>query len=266
MPSLIANTWNSDRDILGLILDYDGTLTPLVSDPACAVIAPEHLHRLKTLCEHPKIALAVLSGRSVKQLVTFLPSLNHPKVIFCGLHGGQIYHPHTETFLASPEETSRPDILQKFRKELLKNPVFADLLAQGVFLEDKDYSLALHLRRATASAKAKAIDLFHQQVSLSQEILSHYRVQPGKEVLELLPGGFEKGKCVMFLHRYWQRLGEQQLVYAGDDLTDESAFEAVNALGGLSICIGTPLHETQANFTLSSVEAFYDELAVLLPG
>lgn len=61
-----------DTKNLALLLDYDGTLTPIVAHPDLAVIPPETKALLEDLSNVPNIFLAIISGRNpdnVKQMV-----------------------------------------------------------------------------------------------------------------------------------------------------------------------------------------------------
>lgn len=81
--------------------------------------------------------------------------------------------------------------------------------------------------------------------------------------MEIMPASCDKGACVQFLYQHWEQECPIRLCYVGDDLTDESAFKAVNELGGMSIHIGKVIESTQATYTLSSVEDLYDALGYL---
>jgi trehalose 6-phosphate phosphatase len=64
-----------------------------------------------------------------------------------------------------------------------------------------------------------------------------YRVQYGKAVAEILPAAAGKGRMIETFLRQAPYLGRRP-IFAGDDLTDENGFAAINAHGGLSIRIG----------------------------
>lgn len=263
MPSLIANTWLSEQEYLGLMLDYDGTLTPIVEDPSKAFILSDRIEILRSLSRQHNIRLAIVSGRSIEQLRFFLEPLSREDILFCGLHGGEIYLPRTSTFLQVSENQTFKKLLEQFKADLLTVLERECLCQEGIFVEDKQYSIALHYRRAKAAIKQAAMAIFNQQFYASENLSEHFKIQPGKEVLEVLPKTFDKGNCVQFLYKYWGKAHSIKPCYVGDDLTDEAAFVAVNQLNGISLCINKPPDETMAFLTLSSVEALYDELGCL---
>ena len=72
-------------------------------------------------------------------------------------------------------------------------------------------------------------------------------------MLELSAAGGNKGSAIQFLSARapWR---DRQPVFIGDDTTDEPGFEAVNALGGLSIRVGHRA-QTAARWQLDSIDA-----------
>ncbi len=262
MRSTIADYWRWESP-LGLMLDYDGTLTPIVPDPTQAFLPPQGLELLRQLCRHPWIRVAIVSGRSVPQLRGFLAPLAGEAITLCGLHGGEIYVPQTDHFLRQPHREQLQQQLEPLRQEILARLTGANLLNSGIFLEDKTYSLAVHYRQVEASVKPQVIELLHGLFVDDTELTAPFKLQPGKEVLEVLPRTFDKGDCVAFLWDFWQL---RQGCYIGDDVTDEAAFVAVNQRGGLSIAVGKTPGTTQAQHICSEVGDVYRELAALASG
>ncbi len=260
MPSVIASHWRVEQENLALMLDYDGTLTPIVKNPDHAFISTDRVEILRLLARHPKIHLAIVSGRSVSKLLEFMRPLQDEKILFCGLHGGEIYDPKLKDFLLSPEKTIGLNFLTRFKEDLLLALKNFNWIQQSLLIEDKNYSLALHYRNAEPLTKHAAISLFEKKFHSSAELVESFKLQPGKEVLEVLPKSFDKGQCVNFLYHLWRKTNSVYPVYVGDDLTDEFAFQAVNRLKGLSVCIGKPLDQTEAKNTLTAIDELYKTL------
>lgn len=259
MPSLIAEYWDHIHP-LALMLDYDGTLTPIVPDPTQAFLPLEGLALLRNLCRHPDLYVAIVSGRSIPQLQHFLRELLTEKITLCGLHGGEIYQPHTNQFLRQPDRDQLQVFLQPIRDMLHQELTRHHFLELGVIIEDKTYSLAVHYRQAPAAIKPRVMELVYTLFSVSNGITNVCKLQPGKEVLEILPKTFDKGDCVTFLWDFWQVV---QGCYIGDDLTDEAAFAVVNQRGGVSIAVGKTPTTTQAQYICADVADVYRELAAL---
>lgn len=214
----------------------------------------------------PQVCIAVVSGRSVSQLQLFLAEVAPGEGLWlAGLHGGEIYHTRQQSFVRQPD----PALLSHLR--LLHETVVTAFAGVGLLdqlaLEDKLYSLALHVRNTPEPQASEALTLFRQIVEQSADFSQVFRLQPGKLVLEAVPASFHKGDAVRFLLDRWgdPAAAEPKLpIYLGDDLTDESGFEAVNERGGWSIRVGTDTVETGAQFCLQDVAGVYQWLAQLM--
>lgn len=259
----ITSLWASAQTHLALMLDYDGTLTPIVDNPNLAIMSETHLNLIRQLSMHPRIHLAIVSGRSVNQLRPFLSSLFDTPLLLCGMHGGEVYNPAADQFLKSIDVPLYRSHIQAFQAEL--NSVFkADQWQQGLRIESKEVSITLHYRQAEAALKQSACDIFTALYHADSSLVNLFRIQVGKEVLEIVPKAFNKGEGVAFLAQYWGNVAPLTLCYVGDDLTDEAAFSHVNAQEGISVCIGKALSTTEARYTLPSVTALYEQLDTLL--
>jgi trehalose 6-phosphate phosphatase len=241
-----------------MLMDYDGTLTPIVVDPSRAYLPAEGLKTLKQLLSTPNIICAIVSGRRVETLQHFLKELAGAPLLLCGLHGGEIFDLQTGQYLLSPS----PSYIQEVSQ--FKQAVLANLMPYRVDhklrIEDKTYSLAVHYREAAPWVKELTIETLQK---CHAPFYEHFRLQPGKEVLEFLPIGFNKGNCVHYLYNYWRLQGMPETVklyYAGDDLTDEYGFKAINQLEGTSILVSPYLIETQATVQVKSLKDLYRSL------
>jgi trehalose 6-phosphate phosphatase len=74
--------------------------------------------------------------------------------------------------------------------------------------------------------------------TLQEEIGPDYTILRGKKIVEIKPGGKDKGKAVKEFMAEKPFRGRLP-VFVGDDATDEYGFAVVNALGGHSIKVGT---------------------------
>ena len=250
---------------IAFLSDYDGTLAPIVSQPDKAFILPGGHELLDKLIDHPQVQLAIVSGRSVEVLQSFLGSALCAKPLWlCGLHGGQLYNCETQSFLASLDSTLNEQIAV-FKSHLMNALEEKQLLSQGLLIEDKTISLALHTRNASGDIDAQAMAIMQDVFTTVLGSNSGYRLQTGKRVLEAVPSGFNKGLCVEILAQHWQSpdAPAMQWVYVGDDDTDEAAFKAVNKLNGLSIRVGDTSKPTTAKYSYESINEYYKDLKKL---
>jgi trehalose 6-phosphate phosphatase len=217
-----------------LFLDFDGTLVELADAPD-TIVVPESLRPLlDRLAERLSGRLAVLSGRALGDLDRHLGA----GLPVSGSHGLEIRH--SDGRLSAP---SPPSGLASARAAV-------DAFAKGtpgLLAEDKPASVALHFRGAPE--REKEVQDFAAR--LAEE--TGLELQQGKMVVELRPGGADKGDALRALMREPQFAGARPW-FVGDDLTDEHAFEAAAALGGAGILVG-PARATVARYRLAGVEA-----------
>ncbi len=210
-------------------LDFDGTLSPIVEDPSAARPAEGAPGILRRLARHLD-TLAIVTGR--------------PAFVAAALLGFQVERPANlvvlghyglERLTSSGIESApgSPAV------ELVRTALPA-LLAEvgappGTAVEDKQHSIAVHVRRTADPTAATAL----LRPPLSALAAAHgLRLEPGRMVLEIRPAGVDKGVALEALVR---ERGAKVVWYAGDDLGDIAAFDALERLRGggiaaLTIC------------------------------
>lgn len=246
-----------------LMLDYDGTLTPIVPDYTQAVLPPQGPELLHRLAHIPKLQLAVVSGRSVEQLLGFLSRLQGDPVYLVGLHGGEVYDLSQGRFLQAPSEAYQADIAH-VKSYLYEHHIH---YLPGIAIEDKGYSLAVHYRQADEESSRLALDCLAEAMNLEALQMS-FVLRPGKKLLEAVPKGFNKGagvqELIVITQKRFGRLPD--LAYIGDDITDFDAFEVVLAHQGFAAYVGKHLPEKAPPVTacLPDIHAVYRLLDTLL--
>lgn len=202
-----------------LFLDFDGTLIDIAPQPDLVTV-PEDLTRvLRQLGERLEGALAIVSGRSLRDLDRFLSPLN---LATAAEHGAQ-------NRLTSGEVVSvaAPDLQPAADSA-------ADLARShaGLRVEIKSSTVALHYRQAPA-LQALCLQVMQDAASRTPGVeLLH-----GKCVIEIKPAGVSKGTAIRAFMAQAAFAGRRPL-FAGDDVTDESGFAVVQALGGQGIKVG----------------------------
>ena len=221
-----------------LFLDFDGTLVDIAERPEAVVVdpgLPALLHRLRERCGG---ALAIVTGRAVSVIEAFLPGLD---LDICGLHG-------LERRVGGRLQRVEPIDLPLLRAAV---PTLAARLSRipGVLIEDKGESVALHWRLAPEAAP----QVREAAYSALRDLGPNFRLQDGKAVVEIVPEASGKGRAVEALLMAPPYRGRRP-VFAGDDVTDENGFRAVEPRGGLSVKIG--LGPTAATRRVDSPAAF----------
>jgi len=209
-------------DRLCLFLDIDGTLLDFVDSPRLVAVDAELVDLLNRAAGATLGALALVSGRSLAQIDDLFAPTRWPAA---GLHGLERRDAAGFVHRASIDASQIDRARRQFEQLAWRHP--------QVEVEDKGLTVALHFRREPALGAELAVEVQDIVDSLG----GNYRVQPGSCVLEITPRGASKADAVeAFLDE--RPFSGLQPLYAGDDLTDLAAFEAVERLGGLSIAVG----------------------------
>jgi trehalose 6-phosphate phosphatase len=193
-PILEQLSWSNV--LLGF--DFDGTLAPIVSDPDRAAPRARTLRKLGELVRlYPCV---VISGRSVADLEPRLAGV--PLRGLIGNHGIEPWR--------GSDELRRTVARWRTGLERVLAPV------EGVVVEDKELSLAIHYRRSRSKKAARAA------IVRALGTLADARIIGGKQVVNVLPlGAPHKGVA---LERERDRLGCDTALFLGDDETDEDVF------------------------------------------
>lgn len=193
-----------------LFLDYDGTLAPIVDDPAGARPVEGAAEVLAALGRHLAL-VAVVSGRPAAYLRNNLgtPSGVH----LAGLYGMEEVGASGELRRSAEAEAWEPVVAAATQRAIETAP-------PGAEVEPKGLTVTLHWRRAP-EAEGWATETAHREA-----VATGLAVQPGRMALELRPPiGADKGTVVAALGA-----GHPVVAYFGDDLGDLPAFEALAAM------------------------------------
>jgi trehalose 6-phosphate phosphatase len=219
-------------------LDFDGTLVDIAEDPEGIRVERELVRLLAEVSRITDGGVILVSGRAIADLDLHLHPLKLPSA---GLHGLEY-----RMIADGPvmRNTAGNGQLDPARRELAAFAAAWD----GVLLEDKGASLALHYRRAPEAAAA-AKDAAE---NACRKLGGTFICLAGKMVYEVKPRDAHKGQAIArFLGR--NALARRRPVFLGDDVTDEDGFRACNDEQGISIRVGDPRTETLARYRLENV-------------
>ena len=193
--------------------DYDGTLAPIVADPARARMRRSTHELLASVAR--RYATIVITGRRRDDASRLLAGIDLREII--GNHGA-------ETAAAPPRSAVRRVAAwhDELRTRLERTA--------GVVIEDKGFSLAIHYRACANPAAAGA------KIRKIAESLRGARLVGGKYVINVVADdAADKGAALL---RTWGRLRSPRAVYVGDDDTDESVFGLGQPHRLLSVRVG----------------------------
>ncbi|MFH1190962.1 MAG: trehalose-phosphatase [Candidatus Omnitrophota bacterium] len=229
-----------------LLLDYDGTLTPIVKTPSKAVIHKNTKELLQKLSRSFYCKIGILSGRKLEDIKNIV---GIGGIVYAGNHGLEI---EGAKIKFKSQVTSRlKSIIRNIAKDMQKR--LSGI--KGALVEDKGLTLSIHYRLVDK----KDMPVFEKIIS---EVTSPYiarnkiKVNAGKKVYEIKPPvKWDKGKAALwFLARQQFILGVKNAlpVYIGDDITDEDAFKALKRKG-LTVFVGKS-GSSKADYYLKNTE------------
>ena len=198
----------SDPAGTGFVLDFDGTLSLIAPTPEDATALPGAPELLAGLAARDGL-VAVLSGRRTEALRRLVPGEG---VEYVGLYGAEDHR-------TGPPASVIASLVADARAFVAREGL------EGVRVEDKGDSVAIHYRLA-ASAAAGAVVAGWAAVRAADLGL---QAQPGKMVVELIQPGPTKADA---LERLVARHGLRRVLVAGDDVSDVGALRRARELLG----------------------------------
>jgi trehalose 6-phosphate phosphatase len=247
LPEGIALRLSAARR-LWLFLDYDGTLAEFAPTPEHVDPDPELVDLLARLVGHPRIRVAVVSGRRLSHVEQLVPV---PGVLLAGTYGVELWLPGGERVDRLAYDLIRPPL------DTLK-PEWANLIAgrRGFFLEDKGWALALHARFAADSETEQVLAAARRRATeaIGSALPGTFRLLGGHKFLEIGPRLAHKGRTVDDLLDRFPWPGALVL-YLGDDDKDEEAFAVIKSRGGIAVLVAAEPRATEADWRLESPQA-----------
>ena len=210
-----------------VMLDFDGTLSPLARTPGLAFLHQTTKRQLVYCSSY--FPIAIISGRALKDIKE---RVGMPGLIYAGNHGLEWQIGRRRTQIRIPRSSIQDLMTARYEFKHLQEKY------PGVVLEYKRLALAIHYR-AVAHSRLRE---FYKEAQRALHIATNdgrlIKI-PGKKVFELRPNcHWTKGHFARFIYnqlcqKYHRRL---LAIYIGDDATDEDAFRTLSK--GVTIRIG----------------------------
>ncbi len=217
-----------------LLLDYDGTLVPFSPEPKQAQPDVELLELLTTLGSDPANEVTIISGRPRRTLEEWVGKL---PISLIAEHGVWLRNQGGEWRLLKTMTTEWKDRVRPILQ------LYVDRLP-GALLEEKEFSLAWHYRRADPEqATERAKELLDDLAGFTRNI--DVQVFEGNKVIEVRNSGVNKGTAGL---EWLKQYSPDFILGIGDDWTDEDLFRALPA-SAYSVRVG--LATTAARYYLS---------------
>jgi trehalose 6-phosphate phosphatase len=230
---------------LVFLLDYDGTLTDFDRNPDHSRLTPETRSLLLRLSR--KYPVFLVSGRNVKSLRKVSGLKKLPMVGSHGFESSRL--PGGLRFAGAGKQ-------KRFRHEAaLLYKAFQRLKKEfpGLHVEPKPFSSTVHYRGLSLSARQeKTLKRQFRRLVRQTVTPNLWSLQEGKKMLEAKPKGFSKGQAVLKIMKLFP--GALPL-YAGDDITDISAFKALGSKG-LKVSVGDRIAKNLVNLLFHNPREF----------
>jgi trehalose 6-phosphate phosphatase len=198
-----------------IVLDFDGTLAPIVGDRTAAGLTRRSRAVLERLAR--RYPVAVLSGRAAQDVRSRLDGVQLKWVI--GSHGAE--WPGEER-----KHRAWRRLIAKWRVVLAAR--LAGLV--GVDIEVKPLALAVHYRHSPAQRRAEVL------IDEATQDLRDASVVLGKKVVNLVPEGAGDKRTALL--RLVRAAGARRVLFVGDDVTDEAAFGANLEASAVMVRVG----------------------------
>ncbi|MDI6732096.1 MAG: trehalose-phosphatase, partial [Candidatus Margulisbacteria bacterium] len=233
---------------LYLLLDYDGTLTPIAKKPLQAVLSSKRKKVLRQLACHPSVKLAVVSGRELSFAKKIIGIRN---IIYVGNHGLEIFA--DGKYWMHPGAKKAIPLLKRIKTKLMNN-----LHYRGIWIEDKGLTLSIHYRFLNMKKYKPFKNDLMQNICLWKGKVA---IMHGKKVFEIRPPvKWDKGAAVRALIPK-RRTNSNLIIYIGDDTTDEDAFRALKNRA-LTFRVGMS-GQTCAKYRLKNTAEVYKLLSAM---
>ncbi|MEZ6014749.1 MAG: bifunctional alpha,alpha-trehalose-phosphate synthase (UDP-forming)/trehalose-phosphatase [Planctomycetota bacterium] len=239
---------------LALFLDYDGTLREFTGDPAAAVPDAGLLALLAALAAHPRVDLAIVSGRPSDFLQHHLGDLDAALVAEHGFR--------RRVRRGADWEIVQPEVNTSWKVDVRPLLEQAVELTPGTTLEEKRSALVWHYRRADPEFGAWRANMLLSELvdaTASLPVVVHH----GRKIVEVASQLVSKGAAV---RRLVQERRPTVALAAGDDQTDETMF-ALELDGDLelhTIGVGDGPSRAQRRSDIAGLRAFLEELRLEL--
>ncbi|MGH2704477.1 MAG: trehalose-phosphatase [Actinomycetota bacterium] len=237
-PADLIDLVREQPETSGFVLDFDGTLSPIVPEPDRAAPVPGAAERLAALAARYRM-VALVSGRRARDLER---RVGADGIRYVGLYGAE-----TST---NGRVTQSPKAARwRAAATAIADEADAFLAREGLAgctVERKDLTVSIHYRNAQVPDAAQAVEAWAAQRAASDG----FAATRGRMVIELRPHGMTKARAVEDLVLEYSLT---RIVIAGDDAADLEMFDRVTEmLGGGALRVGVSSAEQPARLESAS--------------
>jgi len=237
-----------------LLIDYDGTLTPIVERPELAHLSPEMKECLQGLVNNPRLTLGIISGRTLGDLQE---RVGIKGIIYAANHGLEIEGPNIS--FINPAAKQAISSLRSLCQDISK----AIAAIKGARIDNKELTLSLHYRLVD-EAQLDELNKIFTEIVKAPLASGQIRITPSKKAYDIKPAvDWDKGKAVEFIAQKLAGEDKPLMLFLGDDVTDYDGFRTVDMNDGISIFVGKETTEPPAQYFLYSPKEVYQFLRMV---
>ena len=237
-----------------LLIDYDGTLTPIVQRPELAHLLPQMKECLQELAGNVCLTLGIISGRTLEDLQQ---RVGVDGIIYVGNHGLEIKGPGVS--FVNPAAKQAVPLLHSLWQDISK----AIAGIKGARIDNKGLTLSLHYRLVDEPQLDELNHIFSEMVK-TPLASGQIRITPSKKAYDIRPAvDWDKGKAIEFITQKFNGRNKPLMLFLGDDVTDYDGFHMVDKNGGISIFVGDASANPPAQYFLQSPQEVHRFLGVL---
>jgi len=232
-----------------ILFDYDGTLSPIVSNPEKAFLDEEIRTNLIKINNKEGVSVGIVTGRSLQAIQNFVQIDN---LLYITNHGNLIVENNKIIDTTTPlKDNSTININYQALLNEIQN------IDPNIYIEEKEVSTAFHYRNVETTPhdilKDTIIAKIKAQADSSQMVLKE-----GKKVIEIFSASVNKNKGTAILktienfQKNNPEIKDLLVSFIGDDITDEDGFAVLNKLNQVTVKVGPG--ETIARYRLSKTD------------
>ncbi|KHK97415.1 trehalose phosphatase [Microbacterium mangrovi] len=207
-------------------LDFDGTLSPFVTEPMDARMLGVARDAVDALAAAPGTTVALVSGRALPDLRIIAEHDDDSPILLAGSHGVEYWLPQRGRVVPDVDAdhaATRAAVIAAAEERLADLP--------GIRIEPKSFGMAVHSRGADDRAADDSVRIADEVVG---ELAPDWRRRLGHSVVEYSFRDEGKDAAIAVLRAETEPTA---VLFAGDDVTDEDAIAALEP-GDVGVRLG----------------------------
>jgi len=207
---------------VALLLDIDGTILDMAITPGSVIVSGSLRSSLTDLHARCGGALALVSGRLIRDIDNLFAPLRLPAI---GGHGAEMR--------LSGNSAVKPRHADAVNDGIRRQVAAIASADRRLFVEDKTTSIAVHYRLAPELEQTLRSEI---DEAIGELAAGDLEILHGKAVIEIKSRHYSKGTAVLEIMKNPPFRGRKP-VFVGDDVTDVSVFKILPLFDGIGYAV-----------------------------